>query len=99
MQAITGERGPRHDLIVTSAVRDRDYQQALVGRNAEASPSYSLHTTGNSFDILRSYANDRQAAAFQFVLDRMRSLGVIDWAREPRAIHVTASPLATRLLE
>ncbi len=99
VQAITGESGPKHDLIVTSAVRDLAYQQRLVGRNSEATRAYSLHTTGNSFDILREYANDRQARAFQFVLDRLKSLGVIDYAREPRAIHVTVSPLAAPLVE
>lgn len=99
VQAITGKSGPSHDLIVTSAVRDRAYQERLVGQNAEATSAYSLHTTGNSFDILRDYANDRQAGAFQFVLDRLKALAVIDYAREPRAIHVTVSPLAAPLLE
>lgn len=96
VQAITGR--PRQTLTVTSAVRDAAYQDALVGRNPEATDGYSLHTTGYAFDILREYANNRQARAFQFVLDRMRSLGVIDYAVEPRAIHVTASPGAEALL-
>jgi hypothetical protein len=99
VQAITGKSGPKQDLIVTSAVRDRAYQERLVGQNAEATSAYSLHTTGNSFDILREYASDRQAGAFQFVLDRLKALAVIDYAREPRAIHVTVSPLAAPLLE
>lgn len=99
VQAITGRSGPRQRLTVTSAVRDRDYQAALVGRNPEATPAYSLHTTGYSFDILRDYVSNRQARAFQEVLDRMKSLGVIDWAREPRAIHVTVSDQAAPLLE
>jgi hypothetical protein len=99
VQAITGKSGSRQELIVTSAVRDRAYQERLVGRNAEATPNYSLHTTGYSFDILREYANDRQAAAFQFALDRLKALGVIDYAREPRAIHVTVSGGAEPLLE
>lgn len=96
VQAISGRR---HDLTITSAVRDRAYQEALVGRNAQATPNYSLHTTGYSFDVLRRYANDEQAAAFQFALDRMKALGVIDYAREPQAIHVTVSPLAEELLD
>lgn len=99
VQAITGQSGPKHDLTVTSAVRDRAYQEALVGRNSEATPAYSLHTTGYSFDILRDYANGRQAGAFQFVLDRMKALGVIDYAVEPEAIHVTVSSGAEPLLE
>ena len=94
VQAITGEHSSKDDLIVTSAVRDQQYQDALVGANPEATPAYSLHTTGYSFDILRDYANGKEAEAFQFVLDRMKALGVIDYAVEPEAIHVTVSDLA-----
>jgi hypothetical protein len=78
-------------LIVTSAVRDREYQRALGQRNPEATDAYSLHTTGWSFDILRDYQSEEQAAAFQFVLDRLQALAVIDYAVEPSAIHVTVS--------
>jgi hypothetical protein len=90
--------GGKGALILTSAVRDLDYQRALVGVNSEATPNYSLHTTGYSFDILRRYRSDKQAEAFQFVLDRLRSLGVIDYAYEPTAIHVTVSDEARALL-
>lgn len=78
-------------LIVTSTVRDQTYQDALVRRNREATGSYSLHTTGWAFDVLRDYRSRRQALAFQFVLDRLRTLNVIAWVREPRAIHITAA--------
>ena len=88
VRAITGRE---ERLVVTSAVRDRRYQELLVGRNREATPNYSLHTTGWSFDIWRRYESNAQAEAFQFVLDRMRALGVIDYAVEPEAIHVTVS--------
>jgi hypothetical protein len=99
VQAITGKHSAKDDLIVTSAVRDQEYQDALVGSNPEATPEYSLHTTGYSFDILRDYASDKEAVAFQFVLDRMKALGVIDYAVEPQAIHVTVSDLARPLLD
>jgi len=99
VQAITGKHNSKDDLIVTSAVRDQEYQDALVGSNPEATPEYSLHTTGYSFDILRDYASDKEAEAFQFVLDRMKALGVIDYAVEPQAIHVTVSDLARPLLD
>ncbi len=72
-------------------MRDEEYQRALVGINPEATSEYSLHTTGYSFDILRKYRNDRQAEAFQFMLDRLRALAVIDYAVEPTAIHITVS--------
>ena len=38
-----------------------------------------------------------QARAFQFALDRLQSLNLIAWVREPAAIHVTASGEAERL--
>jgi hypothetical protein len=85
-------------LVVTSTVRDGAYQRALADRNHEATRRYSLHTTGWAFDVLREYRSRRQALAFQFVLDRLRSLNAIAWVREPRAIHVTAAPDAEVLL-
>ena len=87
------------ELTVTSTVRDQKYQDELVGVNDEATSAYSLHTTGYSFDILRDYSSDRQAEAFQFVLDRLRALNVIDYAVEPEAIHVTVSNEADPLLD
>lgn len=96
VKAISGVERP---LQLTSAVRDRPYQEALIGVNGEATREYSLHTTGWAFDIRRDYANDRQAEAFQFVLDRMRAHALIDYAVEPAAIHVTVSPFARELTE
>lgn len=96
VQAIAGEKGK---LIVTSAARDETYQDALVGVNGEATDAYSLHTTGYSFDILRKYRNGKQARAFQFALDRLKALAVIDYAVEPQAIHVTVSNEAKELLK
>jgi hypothetical protein len=78
-------------LIVTSAVRDREYQERLGRRNPEATDAYSLHTTGWSFDVLREYEDDGHAGAFQFVLDRLQAVGALDYAVEPSAIHVTVS--------
>jgi hypothetical protein len=87
------------ELTVTSADRDQQYQDELVGINGEATGAYSLHTTGYSFDILRDYSSDRQAEAFQFMLDRLRALDVIDYAVEPEAIHITVSNEAAPLLD
>ena len=84
--------------MVTSTVRDQLYQSRLVHGNGEATRNYSLHTTGWAFDVLREYRSRRQALAFQFVLDRLRTLNVIAWVREPRAIHVTAADDAEVLL-
>lgn len=46
---------------------------------------------GWSFTLLRRYASDAQAQALQALLDRLRSLDVIAWAREPDTIEVTAA--------
>ncbi len=85
-------------LVVTSTVRDERYQRLLLRRNREATPNYSLHTTGWAFDILRSYTSRAQALAMQFMLDRLQSLDLIAWVREPGAIHVTVSSAARRLV-
>ena len=53
----------RRALTVTSAVRDRDYQELLVGdRTRGDATEYSLHTTGWSFDIARDYESDAPGA-------------------------------------
>lgn len=90
--------GAATPLQVTSAVRDRTYQDLLVQNNPQATEEYSLHTTGWSFDIRRDYESGAQARAFQFVLDRLRALAVLDYAVEPGAIHVTVSNLGEELL-
>jgi hypothetical protein len=78
-------------LTVTSAVRDGVYQELLADRNPNATDGYSLHTTGWSFDVARSYESDEQGAVFQFVLDRLQALALIDYAVEPDVIHITVS--------
>ena len=95
VRALSGGQAP---LTVTSTVRDGSYQAVLADRNVEATRRYSLHTTGWAFDVLRDYRSRRQALAFQFVLDRLRSLNAIAWVREPRAIHITVSRDAEALL-
>jgi hypothetical protein len=90
--------GARRPLLVTSAVRDLRYQNALKRVNENAARSYSLHTTGYAFDLARSYQNKRQAAALQFVLDRLQALDLIAYIKESEAIHVAvASHAAQRL--
>jgi hypothetical protein len=84
-------------LTATSTARDARYQQLLVGSNLEATPNYSLHTTGYAFDIQRRYTAKGQAYAFQFFLDRLQALNLIAWVREPGAIHITASKDAAAL--
>jgi transglycosylase-like protein with SLT domain len=94
VEAIADEADP---LVLTSSVRDERYQRLLLARNREATPNYSLHTTGWAFDILRAYSSRAQALALQFMLERLQSHDLIAWVREPAAIHVTVSADARRL--
>jgi Transglycosylase SLT domain len=91
------QSGTKAPLIVTSTVRDERYQRLLAEENPEATPAYSLHTTGWAFDVERRYRTSAQAAAFQFMLDRLESLDLIAWVREPDAIHITVSSDARKL--
>jgi hypothetical protein len=85
-------------LLVTSAVRDNRYQRLLMRVNPNAARSYSMHTTGYAFDIARSYSSRRQAAAFQFVLDRLTAVGAIAYIHEDAAIHIAVASDAPRRL-
>ena len=67
--------------------------------NIQATAEYSLHTTGWAFDIRRDYESKTQARSFQYQLDHLRSLGLLDYAIEPGAIHVTVSDLGGELLD
>jgi hypothetical protein len=96
VQEISGSTRP---LLVTSAVRDDEYQELLRDGNPEAAHGYSLHTTGYAFDIRRRYQSGDQAQAFQFLLDDLTARGLIAWIREPGAIHVTVSKDAEALVE
>jgi hypothetical protein len=91
--------GTRASLIVTSTVRDLEYQRVLARRNPFATEAYSLHTTGFAFDVRRDYASREQAVAFEYMLDRLQSLNLIAWVREPGAIHITASSEAADLVQ
>ncbi len=88
---------PRSVLTVTSTVRDDRYQRELVKTNFQATRNFSMHTTGFAFDVLRRYRSPKQARAFQSVLDRLTSLNLIAWVREPAAIHIAVSSEAAAL--
>lgn len=91
--------GAKQPLILTSAVRDNRYQRSLSRVNANAARTYSLHTAGYAFDIARVYANDRQARAFQFVLDRLAAINAIAYIRESGAMHIAVAKDAPRKLK
>jgi soluble lytic murein transglycosylase-like protein len=88
VQNLSGAEKPLH---VTSATRSQDYQDLLTATNPEATHEYSLHTTGWAFDIKREYESAAQAEAFQYALDHLSALALIDYAVEPGAMHITVS--------
>ena len=82
VRALSGGAAP---LRLASTVMDDRYQQRLLGG------VYPPAATGYSFAIERSYTGAAQAEAFQAVLDRLASLDLIAWAREPTVIQVTVA--------
>jgi hypothetical protein len=47
--------------------------------------------TGWAFSVARQYVAPAQAVAFQAILDRLQSLNLIAWAREPDTIRITVA--------
>jgi len=47
--------------------------------------------TGWAFSVQRRYVARAQAGAFQAILDRLQSLNLIAWAREPDTIRITVA--------
>ena len=84
-------------LVVSSTVRDKQYQRLLIERNREATQDYSLHTTGYAFDVLRRYRSRSQAQASSSRWTVCSRSNLIAWVREPAAIHITVSREAERL--
>src|SRR3954470_1743996 len=91
--------GSRHSLILTSALRDNRYQRVLLRVNSNAARTYSIHTTGYAFDIARVYSSNAQAAAFQFVLERLQTVNAIAYIREAAAIHIAVASDAAQKLK
>ena len=83
----------RAPLALVSTVMDEQYQRRVLGG------VYAPAATGWSFAISRQYVNNAQAEAFQAVLDRLQSLNLIAWAREPAVIEVTAASDAAAWLD
>lgn len=90
VRRLSHDRAP---LQVISTVADERYQRTVMGG------VYPPAATGWSFAIGRRYANTAQADALQAVLDRLQSLNLIAWAREPNEIQVTVASGAAAYLD
>jgi hypothetical protein len=60
-----------------------------VARISKTSPLTIRAASGRSFYVSRIYRSHRQAVAFQFMLDRLSALSLIDWGRRFDLIGVT----------
>lgn len=85
-------------LDVSSAVRDDRYQRALMQVNVNAARSYSLHTTGYTFDIARAPLHPRQERALVWVLDRLTALNAVAYITESGCYHVAVASRAVHEL-
>jgi soluble lytic murein transglycosylase-like protein len=94
---VRGVSGGKGALTVTAALTDRGSDSRLAGVG-EGLAERVLHAQGWSFDISRRYGSPAQAAAFQFMLDRLQALDLIGWTRYPTTIHVTVSSAAAKLV-
>jgi hypothetical protein len=81
VRALSGGHGA---LRVYSTVDDTRDQQRI-------GDDFTADATGWSFQIARRYVNPAQADAFQALLDRLQSLNLIAWTRQPAVIEVTVA--------
>ena len=93
------QSGAATPLQVTARCATAPTRTSSCSRTSRRPPEYSLHTTGWAFDIRRDYESKKQARSFQYQLDHLRSIGLLDYAVEPGAIHVTVSDMGAELLE
>ena len=88
VRRVSGVKAP---LRIQSTVSDQRLQSHL-------GTSDPMAATGWSFAVERRYATPAQAVAFQAVLDRLQTLNLIAWAREPDVIRITVASDATSWL-
>jgi hypothetical protein len=88
---LSGEERP---LTLTRAAYDDEAATKLTPHDPGAAADADVHSTGFAFDIRRRYGSGAQAAAFQWTLERLETLGLIAWTRGRSVIHVVVSPRA-----
>jgi hypothetical protein len=88
---LSGEERP---LALTRAAYDHEAATTLTPHDPGAAADADVHSTGFAFDIRRRYGSGAQAAAFQWALERLETLGLIAWTRGRSVIHVVVSPRA-----
>jgi hypothetical protein len=76
--------GGNAHLRIAATVQDEKFQSQTGISDPPAA-------TGWSFDVQRRYTSRAEAVAFQAILDRLQSLHLIAWAREPDVIRITVA--------
>lgn len=97
LQQAPGLRLPPRARLRTEAAALAIYLGAQV-KAISHDPSLTVTGTADArLDVARRYTSRAQALAFQYVLDRLRVLGAIEWSRDAREIHITVSKDAAAL--
>jgi hypothetical protein len=89
VRRVSGVKAP---LRIQSTVSDERLQSQVGVSDPPAA-------TGWAFSVERRYAAPAQAEAFQAILDRLQSLDLIAWAREPDVIRITVAADAVSWLQ
>jgi len=85
---LSGEERP---LALTRAAYDDEAATKLTPHDPGAAADADMHSTGFAFDIRRRYGSGAQAAAFQWTLERLETLGLIAWTRGRSVIPVVVA--------
>jgi hypothetical protein len=84
-----GLRFPKAAKLLPRAATVAETIGADVARISATSPLTIRAASGRTFYVSRRYRSHRQAVAFQFMLDRLSALSLIDWGRRFDLIGVT----------
>jgi hypothetical protein len=84
-----GLRFPKSAKLVPRAATVAETIGSDVQQISGSSPLTIRAATGRTFYVSRIYRSHRQAVAFQFMLDRLSALSLIDWGRKFDLIAVT----------
>jgi Transglycosylase SLT domain len=84
-----GLRFPKDAKLLPRAATVAETIGTDVQRISGTAPLTIRAATGRTFYVSRTYRSRRQAVAFQFMLDRLSALSLIDWGRRFDLIAVT----------
>jgi Transglycosylase SLT domain len=83
--------GAKTSLVVAGTVTDSRYERSAAVTAPESASGYS-------FEIQRRYSREREALAFQAMLERLQALNVIGWTRTRSTIDITVASDASHVI-